>query len=280
MSHDTVASVCLNCQTALDRGEKFCPACGQNTKTHRLSLGHFFHESFHAVTHADKGVFHLLKCLAIRPGSTAREYLQGRRKAYFNPFTFFLLVMGVFVFLNLYFSPPRKPIQPDERVLARISSQAGRQKYISTINRAEYVKRFTRNNGNIMAMIAVPYISLFTWLFFRKRSFNYAEHLTANMMFITFSNLFFAVLVFPLQALARGTPVSPLITTFGLVLQVLYLGWSLNGFLNLRSSRSRLKSFGVSFLAILLWGVFSLLAMAIYIYQSGEFYKFFTRMAG
>ena len=279
MSHDTVVSACLNCQTALDRGEKFCPACGQNAKTHRLTLGHFFHESFHAVTHADKGVFHLLKCLAIRPGSTAREYLQGRRKAYFNPFTFFLLVMGVFVFLNVYFSPPHKPIQPDDRVLARISSQAGRQNYIATINRVENVTKFTRTHGNIMAMIAVPYISLFTWLFFRRRGFNYAEHLTANMMFITFSNLFFAVLVFPLKALVTRTQAGPLIVVSGLILQVLYLGWSLNGFLNLRSTGSRLKSFGVSFLAILLWSVLTMVTMAIYIYQSSDFYKFFTRMA-
>ena len=279
MSHDMAASVCLNCQTALDQGENFCPACGQTAKTHRLSLSHFLHEGFHAVTHADKGIFHLLKCLAVRPGTTAREYLQGRRKAYFNPFTFFLLVMGVFVFLNVYFSPPHKPIQPDEQVLQRIPLQEGRQKYIETINRADKVQRFTRNNGNIMAMIAVPYISLLTWLFFRKRHFNYAEHLTANMMFITFSNLFFAVLIFPLQAIARGTPVAPLLSAAGLLLQALYLGWSLNGFLDLRSARSRLKSFGVSFLAILLWALFSMLFIAIYIYQSSDFYKFFTRIA-
>lgn len=278
MSYEMAAPLCLNCRTALDHGENFCPACGQNAKTHRISLKHFFHEVFHAVTHADKGIFHLLTCLAVRPGTTAREYLEGRRKTYFNPFTFFLLAIGAFVFLNIYFNPPRQPIRPDEKVLARIPSEFGRQKYIATMSRADRVQRFTRNNGNIMAMIAVPYISLLTWLFFRKRGFNYAEHLTANMMFITFSNLFFAMLIFPLQAWARGTPAGALLTALGLILQALYLGWSLNGFLQLRSMVSRLKSFGVSLLAILVWVVFTLLAMAIYIYQSWDFYKFFTRM--
>lgn len=108
MSLNMLATNCLNCKTDLGQGQQFCSACGQKSNTHRLSLAHFLHEGFHAMTHADKGIFHLLKCLTIRPGSTAREYLSGRRKAYFNPFTFFLLIMGVFVFLNIYFGAPQK----------------------------------------------------------------------------------------------------------------------------------------------------------------------------
>ncbi|MBC7826679.1 MAG: DUF3667 domain-containing protein [Chitinophagaceae bacterium] len=275
-----LSSNCLNCNTALEHGQRFCPTCGQSTKTHRLSITHFFHEAFHAVTHADKGVFHLLKCLSIRPGTTAKEYLQGRRKAYFNPFTFFLLIMGVFVFLNMYFNPPRKTVEPDTRVLARIPTETGKQNYIATMDRVDRVSGFTRNNGNILAMVAVPYISLITWAFFRKREYNYAEHLAANMMFITFSNLGFAVLVFPLQALTRNTAAHPFIVLIGMIVQVFYLAWSLNGFLALKSAGSRMKSFAVSFSAIVLWVLFTLTAIAVYIYQSKDFYKFFTRLAG
>ena len=275
-----VSTNCLNCSTHLEHGHKFCPACGQKTATHRLTIGHFLHEGFHAFTHADKGIFHLLKCLAIKPGTTAREYLRGRRKAYFNPFTFFLLIMAVFVFLNMYFDPPAKNIQPDARVLARIPSEAGKEQYIATIHRASTVSQFMRNNGNILAMIAIPYISFLTWLFFRKRGFNYAEHLTANLMFITFSNLLFAVLVFPLQAMARNTAAEPITVLIGLLIQIFYLAWSLNGFLVLNTGRSRLKSLAVSALAIICWMFLSFLGMAIYIYQNRDFYKFFSRMAG
>ena len=280
MSDNILATNCLNCQTSLAGEEHFCPACGQSTKTHRLTIIHFFHEVFHALTHADKGIFHLLKCLAIRPGTTAKEYLQGRRKAYFNPFTFFLLIMGVYVFLNIYSNSSVKTIRPNSAVLASMPTQAAKQKYITRMKRVDTVSRFTRNNGNILGMIAIPYISLITWLFFRSKHYNYAEHLTANMMFITFSNLLFALLVFPLLALTRNSGAERYLVWIGLLIQSVYLAWSLNGFLSLTSTGSRIKSFSVSLLAIVLWALLTVTAMAVYIYQNKNFYQFFSRLAG
>jgi len=112
---------------------------------------------------------------------------------------------------------------------------------------------------------------LFTWLAFRRRGFNYAEHLTANMMFIAFSNLIFTLIVFPL---------GKWITPFAMILQALYLGWALNGFLQLNNTGQRLKSFGIAILVIILWAVFSITLMAIYIYRDWNFYEMFRRMGG
>ena len=277
MEDSTFGTSCLNCRTTVNKDQKFCSSCGQKAKTHRLTIPHFLHEAFHAFTHADKGMFHLLKCLATRPGTTAREYVLGRRKAYFNPFTFFILIMSVFVFLNVYTQPPLKPAQPDERVLSRIPTQAGRDTYIARITRGTQVAQFARANGNILAMIAIPFISLITWLFYRKKHLNYAEHLTANMMFISFSNLLFAVFVLLLRSMAGNTPG---VQGLGFLLQVGYLWWSLNGFLDLRQVRSRAKSLAVSFLSILLWIILSIIAMAVFIYRDWDFYKFFNRFAG
>jgi hypothetical protein len=75
---------CLNCEENLEISAKFCPQCGQKTDTHRLTIGHIVHDSVHAITHADKGIFHLLKDLAVRPGVVAREYIGGKRKKYFK----------------------------------------------------------------------------------------------------------------------------------------------------------------------------------------------------
>jgi len=112
--------------------------------------------------------------------------------------------MGLFVFYNLYFKPPAKKIEPNPYVLARIPTQEGKQKYIAMMHRVGQATGFFSKHGNIVAMVAVPFISLLTWLFFYKRKFNYAEHLAANLMFITFANLVFAVIVFPLQSLFKG----------------------------------------------------------------------------
>ncbi|WEK38104.1 MAG: DUF3667 domain-containing protein [Candidatus Pseudobacter hemicellulosilyticus] len=271
---------CLNCYQPLATGQSYCAHCGQKAAIHRITLAHFFHEGFHAFTHADKGIFHLLKQLALQPGTVAREYMAGQRKKYFNPFTFFLLVMAVFVLSNSIFTKTGPILEPDPAILARIPSEAGRQQYIATIGRAATASGFMSKHGNLVAMIALPFISGITWLFFRRKGYNYAEHLTANMLFIAFNNLFFGLLIFPLQSLLRGTPGYFYIVLAGLLLHALYLMWGMNGFLLLRTTGLRLRSFGVSLLAIGGWALFSLLMVSLYISQSWYFYRYFLRMFG
>lgn len=270
---------CLNCNALLGHDNKFCSQCGQSRNVHRFTMYNFFHEGFHAFTHTDKGIFHLLKSLALRPGTTAREYITGKRKKYFNPFTFFLILMGIFVLSNNYFKKETVQKQPDAKVLERIPTQQGKVNYVAVMKRANTVNQVFRKHGNIVAMIAVPFISLFSWLFFRRRGFNYAEHLTANMMFVAFSNLVFTVVIFPLASLVSPST-SFIITLLALILQALYFAWALNGFLQLTTAGQRFKSIAVSLLIIILWAVFTMLVSAIYIYQSKEFFQFFSRMKG
>jgi hypothetical protein len=54
----------------------------------------------HYFTHADKGIFQLLKALVTQTGTVAREFVSGKRKKYFPPFNFFLIVAALFVFMG------------------------------------------------------------------------------------------------------------------------------------------------------------------------------------
>jgi hypothetical protein len=269
---------CLNCNTTLQPEQRYCSQCGQQAAIHRFSVPHFLHEFFHAFTHTDKGIFHLLKSLATRPGATAREYIQGKRKAYFNPFTFFLIVMGIYVLADAMFVKSAPEQEPDQRVLARIPTAEGKQQYVDMLRRGNNVRHFMEKKANIVAMVAVPLIALVSWMFFYRRGFNYAEHLTANMMFVVFSNLLFALIIFPLRGLFKGTAMASWLPLIGMLLQTLYLCWSYNGFFQLITAGQRIKSFFVSLFAIIAWFFFSFTVMALYIYQSGDFYKFFVRM--
>ncbi len=71
-------------------------------------------------THADKGLFQLLRDLVIKNGQVAREYVDGKRKKYFSPLNFFLLVAAVFVFFFSLQSPP-ETIAPE--ILQNLSPQ-------------------------------------------------------------------------------------------------------------------------------------------------------------
>ena len=222
----------------------------------------------------------MLKCLAIKPGSTARNYIMEKRQSYFNPFTFFLILMGAYVLSNNYFKSSAKKIESGAQVLQYMKSEEAKTKYIGTISRVNKANTIFQKNGNVVAMIAVPFISFFTWIFFRRRDFNYSEHLTAIMMFVAFSNLIFTIVIFPLQFIFKTGNAMFIVILLGILLQMLYFMWSLNGFIQLKTTNQRFKSFSVSFLSVLLWAIFSMTAMAVYIYQSWDFYKFFLRIKG
>ncbi len=97
--------------------------------------------------------------------------------------------MGIYVLADAFFikSPPAR--EPDPQVLAHIPAVEGREHYTSLLHRGNNVQRFMAKKANIVAMVAVPFIALISWLFFYRRGYNYAEHLTANLMFVVFSNL-------------------------------------------------------------------------------------------
>ncbi|RYG06578.1 MAG: DUF3667 domain-containing protein [Chitinophagaceae bacterium] len=270
---------CLNCNTTLDQSSRFCPVCGQKTDTHRLSFKHIIHDFFHAFTHADKSIFGLLRDLAIKPGIVAKEYIAGKRKKYFNPFTFFLILAGLFVLSNKYFTSESTPAKPDGEILARMPGQAARDQYVMMFTRGAEINGFLTRHSNIVSMFAVPVFGFVTWLFFRRNRYNFAENVTANLLFVSFSNIIFTILIYPLLGQARGNQGAYYsILMMGILLQMIYLSWCYFQF-QPNDSRFRLpKAIGLSLLGLFLWQVIYMLVISVYIYRDLNFYKFFVRM--
>lgn len=275
MSHVTS---CLNCEKKLSPEARFCLDCGQKTDTHRLTLGHFFHEVFHAFTHADKGILYLIKGLALHPGTVAKEYLAGKRKKYFNPFTFFLLLMTVYVLSGTLFKKDEASVSSAGQ-FSKMPEGPEKAMTIARYERGIKVREFGTKHGNMIAMIAVPYFAFLFWAIYRKRKFNYAEHLTAAVLFIGFSNMVFTLLVFPLGSLFGGM-VKNMMPLLGLIIQIAYFSWAYNSLLSSKTVGQKLGVFVTSFLGVILWSILTFTAFAIYIYQGWDFLDFFKRMGG
>jgi hypothetical protein len=218
-----------------------------------------------------------MKDLAIRPGKMARDYVSGKRKSYFNPFSFFLIVMTFFILVNATFKGDLPDIPVDPKVLARIPTEQGKQSYIGTMKRLNNTAHFRDKYANVFGMTAVFLISLITWLFFYKKGYNYAEHLTGNLLFITFSNLVFAMVVFPLMKFARFPGAAWIMPLFGVLAQAIFLTWCLMGFLRLESIWQKVKAGLVSFLSLVAWVAFSIYAQAVYIVQGFDVMPFLKR---
>lgn len=81
---------CLNCDHPLDISDKFCPNCGQINSTKKLSFTDFFNEFFAGLFAYDSRIRRTLTTLLFRPGKISRDYIQGKRTYYVNPFRFYL----------------------------------------------------------------------------------------------------------------------------------------------------------------------------------------------
>jgi hypothetical protein len=177
---------CKNCDTAFEG--KFCPTCSQKADTHRLTLRHFAHEATHAVTHTDKGVLLLIKAMFTRPGHVAREYIEGKRKRYFNPITFILIMMAIQVFATKhtdFYGKFSQQMQKMYEGIAKLNPQKnakGNEYFNQRMKEADKQMAFANDNNKLINFIFIPFLSLLTWLFFKKSGFNYTENLILNVL--------------------------------------------------------------------------------------------------
>ena len=97
---------CLNCDLPLAGEENFCPNCGQRNDTRSLNFGSFLHAVFSEFISYDSRLWRTITALVIHPGSVSREYIDGKRFRYANPFRFYLTISIVFFvllgFMNKY----------------------------------------------------------------------------------------------------------------------------------------------------------------------------------
>lgn len=87
---------CLNCDHPLDISDKFCPNCGQLNSTKKLSFDDFFNEFFSGIFAYDSRIKRTLRAMIFNPGKISKDYIQGKRIRYANPFRFYLSASIIF----------------------------------------------------------------------------------------------------------------------------------------------------------------------------------------
>jgi len=91
---------CPNCGYPLRGDENFCPNCSQVNDERRLNIKDYFSGFFANFFSFDSKLYKTLKPLLFRPGLVSREYIEGKRKKYANPFQLYLHITIVFFLLN------------------------------------------------------------------------------------------------------------------------------------------------------------------------------------
>ena len=162
---------CLNCGTAIQ--ENYCSRCGQPTNTGEISFKETI-SNFLTVSFALEGPLWLtIRGLIINPGNLFREYIAGKRKTYYKPVAFFILITAVYLIL-------RTLIGFD--LLEDGSAKKDIEELAAISPKTHEVFRVMSSNINNILFLLVFSIALMLKLFFKKK-YNLAEY-TSIALFI------------------------------------------------------------------------------------------------
>lgn len=172
MSHD---ESCRACNAPLMEGATYCSTCGQRVMRHRFTITDTFTDIWSSIWSVEKGLVYTCKQIILSPRQFLTNYLNGITKPYVNVFRL-ILILTAFSFLinklmGTFSSEPILTIQMDGRA------------------NGDDIENFIISNSMYMYILMVPFMSVGSWLIFRRHKLNYAEHLVKQAAWLSGSIL-------------------------------------------------------------------------------------------
>jgi hypothetical protein len=160
---------CHNCGNGFT--ELYCNQCGQK-QAHRITMPHVAHDILHVFVHADKGILTFIPKLILTPGIVAKDFIEGKRKI-FNPFQYLLLAIGVVVFLLNHSTFYEYLHQSNSERVSKLPL------YIRVA--MDSFNHFVQKYANLISFLSLPLFAFSSWLIFKAKGHNYAEHFTVQV---------------------------------------------------------------------------------------------------
>lgn len=142
------------------------------------------------VLNLEQGMGYTIKQLLVAPGATIHEYLFEDRNRLTRPFQLIVLLVAVATFLTLLVLPEMNEL------IEELRKTEGWENFSPAVQ--ESMEWFTKNMKqyfNVFFLAGIPFISLATFLIFRKSKYYYAEHLIINTYLSSPQTLFFILYV-------------------------------------------------------------------------------------
>ena len=110
-------SACLNCGQPFTGGEKFCSYCGQKNSSKKLSLGIFINNIVSGFFSYDSRFWNTFIPLLTKPGQVSKQYIEGKRARFVNPFQLYLNVSIIFFLILGISNRSNQGIIPYDKVV-------------------------------------------------------------------------------------------------------------------------------------------------------------------
>lgn len=174
---------CKNCGSIV--AGNFCNNCGQK-KFMRIDKKYLIDELQYIFLHTNKGFFYSIKKILKNPGKTAKEFIEGCRVNHYKPIMLTFVLSGISTFISFKFLKMEKIMKAYYASLDIPESTANN------------MLTFLSSYNSILMLLSIPFISIITYLLFRKWKTNFYEHIIMNAYIQCFYLLFNILLLYPI----------------------------------------------------------------------------------
>jgi len=119
---------CLNCENDISEEDNFCPRCGQVNDLQKVSLKQYLSAYFDDFLSFDSRLLRTIVQLIFKPGYVTKNYVEGKRMMYVNPFKLYLqitilffLVVGLFQTIDKF----KPEAQSSSNIIDELNSEQG-----------------------------------------------------------------------------------------------------------------------------------------------------------
>jgi Protein of unknown function (DUF3667) len=162
---------------------KYCPNCGQKATVKRLTAAGLIEEVIHFFTHLESGFLFTASSFIIRPGISAIHYIEGKRKNFQKPVSYFLIWAGAYTLLH-------------NAVINKFHFMLGRE-VVEGLKVAEQSNVLLRNHLSIFLLPVILVTAILVYFILARPRFNFTELLTISLFGVGtyFMMLFFSDII-------------------------------------------------------------------------------------
>ena len=248
MHKTTSLHTCKNCDAPVDGN--YCAACGQKSTVSKITITETFQEIINMFFSVNTPLLVTLKYLCSNPGKLFREYIQGKRKTYYKPVPFFILMTVFYVIMSSFFNTEFLKSEMINNEL---------QNTEALLNRAG---QFMQRNVTNFLFLFVFSIGISLKLLFRKR-YSLAEYLTIAFYLVGIYTLMTSCFMYFINKL----PLS--LRSIPFLFMMVYFMYAIISFFKQRHIKIFMKGIIAYFIAVFLFMFlsFGLSVLIVFLYN-------------
>lgn len=171
---------CKNCNLPLRTDYSFCSNCGAKIIRNRITIRNLWYDFTERFFNVDNTFFKTFKNLFSRPDDVIAGYVNGVRKKYLNPVSYFTIAVtlgGLFVYLCNEFFPE---VLSFEFLYPDVNTLSDADKFGFELQKK--INSYLFKYQSLFYIAMLPFLALISKLvFINKKQFNFSEHFVLNI---------------------------------------------------------------------------------------------------